>query len=399
MTDDRLTRRRLLAATGPGLAAVVAGCGYQPGSGEIDWHEERTTSTGLSRSNDEIWLGDGRTLFHVRNRSGTSIEHDGDFGFASVDDARVTAYDSSGQVVWGLSAETQYAGDPAVAHGAAYLSLENGHVTALEKPTGDDDPEPRWTTDWGGPALSLRAGSELVVGVHDDGLVCFDADDGEERFTLEREAVGADELIDAGVADGWVWLTTAGGPSADGNVAEFTLQSITGDGSVRSMTALQGSPDWLETSGTNAVVGVDGTVSARTPAGDRRFSLALEAGTGNGTPILVDESARLYHDSRGALEAINIADGEVAWRRNDYSFRGTPVADADGIYGQGSGPDMNECGLVAVTGAGDPWWGVSSLAALDCSGDLYLVDDRLVVVTDDGMYGFRAEPGRRWTVL
>ncbi|WP_187291464.1 hypothetical protein [Haloterrigena turkmenica] len=40
-----------------------------------------------------------------------------------------------------------------------------------------------------------------------------------------------------------------------------------------------------------------------------------------------------------------------------------------------------------------------TLEELGCSGNYFLVGDRIVAVTAEGMYGFRKSPGRRLSVL
>lgn len=400
MTPGRLTRRRLLAAVGTGLAASVAGCGYQPAAGELDWTRDIGGVPGLTRSSDERWLADGTWLFRIRNRSGRTIEPGAEFVHFA--DASVTAYDASGDSIWSESAPRQYAGDPAVADGRVYLPLEDDGLAALERPPEDDevgeDPDGdgvRWTTDWEGPTLSLHAGTAVLVGIHEEGLVAVDPDDGGDLFALEREAFDGDRIVDATTAHERVWAIGTG----DGNVDDgATLYSITVDGDVRSSVSLPTRPDWLETIGPEALVGVDDEAWAVNVGGERQFAVELEGGTRDGTALAVERRNRLYHYASGTIEAVDTHAGESAWSRDDYSFRGGPVADEDGIYGQGTGPGMGECGLVGVTGDGDRWWGVASLEDLSCSGEAFLVDDRLVVVTDGELYGFRTRPGRRLSV-
>lgn len=91
--------------------------------------------------------------------------------------------------------------------------------------------------------------------------------------------------------------------------------------------------------------------------------------------------------------------GELVWRREEYSFRDTPVADADGIYGWGTGPEPDSCGLIAVTADGDQWWDVPPLEDVGCGTELVPADDRLVAVADEGLYGLYEEPGRRYASI
>ncbi|RQG97473.1 outer membrane protein assembly factor BamB family protein [Natrarchaeobius oligotrophus] len=414
MTDS-VSRRRLLASTGTVLATGLAGCGYQPAGGELDWRDDAGGSPGFTRTSDERWLVDDASLFRIRNRNGRVVEHG--TGFVEVEDAYVTVYDSKGTRIWSGAAETQYAGEPAVADGRAYVPLEDGRVTALEREPATDewdagtDVRRRWRTDWDGADRSLIADDALVAGVHADGLVAFDADDGATRFDLGREAFGGRRIVDVAVGSGRVWAIgtdegtdadesdgtndDAGGTGAD---REPVLYGVTADGDVRTAASIPAPPGWLETSGSTAVVGVDDEILAFFDGDDPAFVVELEGPTARATPLVVEERDRLYHYADGTLEAVDVDEGRRVWSRDDYSFREPPVADADGVYGRGTGPGATDCGLVAITHEGEPWWHVPPLEELGCAGDLRLVGDRLVVIADGTLYGFRRRPGRRYTI-
>ncbi|WP_440770943.1 outer membrane protein assembly factor BamB family protein [Natronorubrum sp. DTA28] len=392
-------------AAGTGLTVGIAGCGYQSGGGELDWQFEFGGAP-MSGSSDETWLADGDSCYRIRNRSGRTIQSDDTgVGFVDVDDARVTAYHETGDQHWSQSADRQYVGDPAVADGRVYLALEDGGVTTLEAPADDaDESTPRWTADWEGSPLSLHAAGDTLVGRHETGVVCFDADDGTERFALEDEALAADAVVDIALAGDRLWLLSTGDPTdgetdADHELEAPTLYGIDDDGTVETSRSLPADTHWLETVGSDALLGVDDELWAIAADGDRRFALPLEGSTEGATPVTVSETERCYQYSDGTLEAIDVSAGNVVWQYDEYSFRGTPVADSDGIYGWGSGPDTDGCGLVAVTSDGDGWWGASPTDGRGCLGTLLLVGDRLVVVVDETVYGYRKTPGSRYTLV
>ncbi|SDK81323.1 outer membrane protein assembly factor BamB family protein [Natronorubrum texcoconense] len=403
MTGGRISRRRLLAAVGTGLTTGLAGCGYQPGGGELDWQFD-VGSLSSGGPSDETWLTDGDSCYRIRNRSGRTFQS-GDTGvnFVDVDDARITTYHETGDQRWSQNADRQYVGEPAVADGRVYLALEDGGVTALEAPADDeDDPTPRWTADWEGPPLSLSAAGDALVGRHEVGVVGFDANDGTERFALEDESLAADAVADIALAGDRLWLLSTRGPGetdADNEPEAPTLYGIGDDGTVEASRSLPVDTHWLETVGSDALLGVDDELWAVAADGDRRFALPLEGSTESATPVTVSETEWCYQYSDGTLEAIDVSAGDVVWRRDEYSFRETPVADRDGIYGWGSGPEMDGCGLAAVTSDGDGWWEASPADGRGCLGTLLLVGDRLVVVVDGTVYGYRKAPGSRYTIV
>lgn len=413
MTAERLSRRRLLAATATGVASAVAGCGYRPGGGEFDWRVAFGNRLPFGNSTDETWRTDGTSLFRIRNRSGRMFRGE-DSGFEDVDTASVTTYRSTGETAWSGSAERPYVGDPAVDDGRVYLSLADGGVTALEAPDDEateddrdptdrdeDEPDPRWTIDWAGPPLSLHAGSGIIVGVHEDGLVGLDADDGAERFALERASLAADAVVDVALAPDRLWVLSdaAAGAGSETETSEATLYGLAADGTVETTRSLPVDAFWVESVGSDAVVGTADEIRAIAPDGDRRFAVPTAESGRTGTPLAVTDADRCYYYSRGTLEAIDVAAGEVVWRHDDDSFRGSPVADGDGVYGWKSGSERGRCDLVAVTSAGERWWTAPPLEDLHCATDLFLVDDRLVVVSEEALYGFRKAPGERLSVL
>lgn len=391
--SDRFGRRQVLAAVGTGLTVGLAGCGYQPGAGELEW-TERVGSGGIpGRSGDRRWFTARDRLVAIQNRSGRT--HDFDAGrWVDVRDARVTVYDAAGEGR-SVTTDAQYDGEPAVTTDGIYVPLEDGDVTALEWPdereeTEADENATRWTAGREGDPLELVAGDGLVVGVHDDGLLAFDAGSGDRLLELSFEERSFDGVTDVTVAGGSIWLST------DGD--EPTLSRLDADGDERTAHSLPSDPQWLEPVDNGVLVGLepagDGVVWGVDEAGERWVTLEA-GGRIREPPIVVDD--RLYLASGGELLAVDVASGERAWML-ESSFFGEIVADQEGVYGRRRGVGGAECGLVAVTTAGEERWAATLPDDVGCSGDLFLLEDRLVVVDGGELYGFRREAGRRFTV-
>lgn len=431
MTRERTTRRGLLASIVVGTASL-AGCGYQPAGGELVWTESVGSGPGLARAGDERWVDDGDFLYRIRNRSGTGISYGDDLGFTEFDDARVTAYDSRGQHVWGGSTDAQYAGDPAVVDGRVYLPLANGSVAALERAEtdeetadyrSDDDDATVWTTEWTAvdsgsadgsgdgseantsetntsetssaddgetaPALAVTAGSELVVGFHGAGVVAFDAATGDEQFAFEVDDLAVTAIDDGAVAGDRAWVVATG---TDDETVALTIDT---DGTVRAEVSLRSSLDWLETTDSTALLALEDELWALDAAGDRQFTVQRD---GSGTPLLVGDRLYRVDTAAGSIVAVDLDSSESVWRRDGYSLEAV-TADADGVYAVGTAPEMDGCGLFGVTASGEPWWQVPMLEEAGCYGDLFPVGDRLVLRVGGELYGFHREPGARYTLL
>lgn len=395
-------RRRILEAVVAGSAVGLAGCGYRPGGGELAWETRVGTGTTFpGRNDDERWLA-GNRLLRVRNRNGRTYDHDAG-RWVDVEDAQVSAYDSSGDRVWTGETDRQFAGVPAVGGGSVYVPLTDGRVTAVAR-TGEVPGEIRWTSDRlgseadpdpgtdpdSGPdpdsddGLALAAGDGLVVAVSDGGLAGLDAGSGDRRFAVQFEGGSIDGVADVVVADDRVWTL---------ETDRETLRGFDADGGERVDRSLSSAARWLAATADSCIVGLGDGVAAVESDGSERWQRDL--GGSPAPPAVVDD--RLYHVADGTLTAVDGRTGEPIWDR-DASFSARDlVADEDGVYAYAVG--SGDCRFRAVTSEGASWWSVPALEDLDCSGDLFLVEDRLVVRRDDTLYGFYKQPGDRYSVL
>lgn len=413
-TDSRFGRRRLLAAAGTAIAAGLAGCGYQPGGGELDWNLAVRSGYGLG-SGDRVWRTAADGLVSVRNRSGRTYDFDAD-EWVEYENAGITVYDARGNESWSHATERQYAGSPAVADGTVFVPLEDGTVAAAAPAVADEDRDADgrtlWTTDRSGPTLELAAADGLVACVHANGLRCLDAADGAERFAVERSlgsASNADWGRDSGrnrgspsarvaVADGRVWAASSG--------SDPRLYGFDAEGDVVADLALPAAPDWLLAAGETCLVHVGDALWGVDADGDRRFDIAAPAAA---APALGGE--RCYLPADDAVVAVDVAAGERAWSSDAPELSSGIVADADGVYARTAGEartaerrrtasrGRTDCDLLAVGRDGEERWRAATPDEPDCSGELFLVDDRLVVLADGHLYGFRTSSGRRQTLL
>ncbi len=381
-------RRELLAAVGAGLAAGVAGCGYRAGAGDLAWDRRGTTgSTVAPNRSDRRWLTDGESLVGVLNQSGRT--HDFESGqWREFSNAHVSVYDAAGDRRWRAETDDrrlQADGEPAVAEGSAYLPLEGGIVAAVG-PDGDEEGggEVRWTAEVGESDLRLAASGRMIVAAGERAVYGFDPDDGGELFAID---VGTD--VPGLAVDGdRAWARTGG---------DEPRLLVLDAGGRRATAALSDGVRWLEAAAGRAFVGpVDDGLAWGFDDDAERVVAPEVGGLASDRPLVGDE--RLYHAGRDGTLAVDARSGEVLWRR-ELALPGERVATADGLYGHGSLPAADGCGLVAVDADGEKRWSASLPDEPGCSGELFALGDRLVVVDGSRLYGFHAREGRRRGVV
>ena len=380
------TRRNLLAALGAGMTVGIAGCGYQPGGGELDWDARVDAGGGMiPRSGSRWWFTDGESLVGVHNRRGRTHDFE-EREWVTVEDAIVIVYTDAGTVRSNTETERQCGGRPAMNGDGVYVPLDDGSVTAITWGTGESD---GWSVERDGAPLALTAGDDIVCGTDGSEVYGFESGSGAERFALE---------LDHGLAEGEHSHAVAGGRMWALADDEQTLVGIDSDGN-RIDVDLPARSRWLVPSGEFVIVGIEGEGIEVLDA-DGQAQATVDHEPNRTVPAVTDD--RLYYYADGRLVAVDLPDGEVVWER-DRPFVGKPVADETGVYGRrartDSGGSTSRCELAAVTADGDDWWQARTPADVDCDGTLFLVGDRLVVADDDELYGFRTAPGRRFSVL
>ena len=443
------SRRRFLALAGVGLAGALAGCGYRPGGGDLSW-ESSLGGGGLFGPGDRWFLPAGDRLFVVRNQSGRTFDFEDD-AWREFENAEVTGLDPAGDARFEAETDRQATGVPAVTETSVFVPVEGGRVTAIDRdraafdrddPTADavgsdgdevDEPDPvRWRTDavaasadggtgaGGGSADTpperavdaVRAGERLAVAVTRDGAAVLDAESGDRAFALAEawpDAADRSPLSlspDRVAVDGdAVWVALADGDAEGARIARFDAA-----GERSATRPIEAGVDWLTVVDDTVVVAADGGPSMRGFDRDltRRFVLDVPAPTDRplvGPASGDDDPGRRVYLHRGELvRALDVAAGEVAWEHAGLPASRPTAVDDRGIYGVGGGSARGaESGpaIVAVgaDGAdGDDRWSAPLPEGVRVE-ELFAVGDRLIVVDDEELYGFRAAPGERWSLL
>ncbi|MFO8113909.1 MAG: PQQ-binding-like beta-propeller repeat protein [Halorubrum sp.] len=438
-----LSRRRFLAAVGLGVVGALAGCGYRPGGGDLAW-ESSLAGGGLLEVDDRWFLPAGDRLFVLRNRSGRTYDFESETWY-DVENAAVTALDPAGDTRLEAETERRAAGPPAVTETSIVAPVEGDRVTAIDRetaaldlddPTVDEDGSEaderdpiRWQVDVDAASAdgstasadgstdddlpenvdAVRASDRLVAAVVGDDVVVLDAETGDRAFALSEAwpdgsdvgslAVTPDRVaVDGG--DAWVAVAGVGpdgGSGGDGTV----LARFDPTGERRVARSLSVEVDWLAVFG-GTLVARDSNerVTGYRRDLDRRFALSVSIPSSR--PRAISRAGgRFYYSAGGTMRAIDAAAGEVVWERSDLPTRDLLAADADGVYvaedevGLG---EEDEPRITAVGTDGENRW-TAPLPDGVTVDELFAVGDRLIVVDDAELYGFRAAPGERWSLL
>ncbi|MDZ5811809.1 PQQ-binding-like beta-propeller repeat protein [Halorubrum sp. AD140] len=459
--NGALSRRRVLAATGAGVASALAGCGYRPGGGDLAW--ESSIGGGGSFGAVERWfLPTADRLVVVRNQSGTSYDFESEEWY-DYENAGVTAVDAAGQTRLDATTERQAVGVPAVNSDSVVVPVEGGRVTAIDREagaesddatvggdtesanaTGDGDDEReeaiRWRADLpsaltassrergddgedaGGDdetgtdddtastPFGVRASDALVGAVTDRGIAAFDAETGDRAFVRETDSLnGEGEAVAGALArvavdgeDVWTVVSDAESSASDEDAATVVRYDLSGDR--RADRAVSGGVDWAVAVEGTLVVG-DATADAI--AGydrdlERRFELAVATPT-NRPPTRAIGGGRLYYALAGAVRAVDVGAGALAWEREDLADGDLLATDADGMYAaeseDGTAPGEDDGSRIVAVGLdGENRWTAPLPDGVEAD-ELFAVDGRLIVVDGGDWYGFRAAPGERPSLL
>ncbi|ELZ39133.1 hypothetical protein C463_17493 [Halorubrum californiense DSM 19288] len=426
------TRRRFLAGTATALAAGTAGCGYVPGGGDLAWEEPIRTG-GLAFESGRWYRPTANRLVTIENQSGQAYDFE-EAVWREVSNAAVAVLTPDGIHRAVGETERQVTAPPAVADDAAFLSVEDGRLTALDLSAGEtadstaggattsesDGDAVRWRVDVGarlgagtdggdqssGPVFrGVRASDALAVAIGGKGIAAFDAETGEKAFVVPD--LWTDASSDGTLADptprvavdgetAWV-LVPAAAADSDGDAAIVGYDRA-GDRRVeRSVATVH---RWL--------VAVDGTVVIGAPGAsmagfdgdfDRRFALDAPASSARPTAGRPDDG-RFYYSRSRTVTAVDVEAGEVAFEWSESPPDHLAVG-AAGLYvaeNAGGFDDDTEARVVAIGDGGRVLWEAPLPDRVDPER-LFAIGDRLVVVDDGTAYGFRATSGERWSPL
>lgn len=444
---ERTSRRRFLAAAGVGIVGALAGCGYRPGGGDLAW--ESSFGGGLLRAGDRWLLPAGDRLFVVRNRSGRTFDFEDDT-WRDVENAAVTALDPAGDRRLDAETERRATGLPAVTETSVVVPVEGGRLTAIDReraafdpndPTtngaddtaGDEPTAIRWQVDVSPAdrdtterdreptASAVRAGDRLAAAVIGGDVVAVDVEAGERTFDLatvwpadagreirsiapDRVAVDGDDL----------WVAVEGPDGESGSDGDAVLARFDPTGERRVTRSFPTDIDWLRVVDGTVVVG---TADAESVGGfdrdlDRRFTVdawvpperppAVEGKREDGGST-EGGGSRVYLRRGETVRALDVAAGEIAWEHDGLPASRAFAADERGIYavgrraareaGRRTGPEV-----VAVAADGTVRWSAPLPEDVRVE-ELFAVGDRLIVVDGDDLYGFRAAPGERWSLI
>jgi hypothetical protein len=381
--------RRALLAVGVGEGGGWGRCGWRAGGSELDW-ETGLSGGGLTETESPTLVTNGR-LVVVGNRSGRT--HDFDTGeWVDAEEVQVRTYRGDGTVHWSAEIEGQYDGSPAADERGVYVPLDDGELVAVgpndDADTHEDDGDgaERWRSDGEG-LTEFVAGDGVVVGTDRERIVGFDAEDGDRWFGRELGDAAVGDVV---IGNGIVWIGSAHG---DG---EGELVAVDNDGEERFSRSLPSTVQRMAATAEGCLLelGDDaGLTMIGTGSDDRWDREAAPSGRWATT------GDRLYGVVGGDLTAIDLGDGAVRWERPDVDTNGRVVADDRGVYFRGTAPRLDECGLVGLHPDGERWWEAPLPPDVNCSGELTLVGDRLVLLQDSTAYGFHAGPGRRFSLV
>ena len=446
------TRRRLLAAAATAGAGALAGCGYRPGGGDLAW-ESSIRTNGLLGPGTTRFAVTADRLFAVRNQSGRTYDFETET-WRNVENATVSAVDGTGATRLAAETERQAVAPPAVTERSVFVPVEGGRATAIDRDAAGNDPDARETTAgtegdetesgdeirWqvnvvvtgessesdessksgessgsGGteapPAVDgIRAGDRLVAAVAGSELVALDAETGERAFSVtEAWPDGGDGAADRVAVDGegvWVAVESEGEGEVDGGSEEpvATLVRFGPSGERRAERSVSVDVDWLVAVDETLVVGsaAGGTVRGFDADLDRRFALSVptpsdrppvvEVADGAGGPDGNGPTRRIYLRRGGAVRALDTGDGEVAWKRTDVPTHRRPAVDADGLYA------VRSRAVLAVGADGEDRWRAPLPESVTVD-ELFAVGGHVIVVDGGELYGLRATPGERWSLV
>lgn len=354
MTDDRRSRRQLLASLGTTAAVGVAGCALDVADDDLESGSCPTYDP--VESSTTAWRG------HLGPPTNT-----GTVASSAVPDSDLT-------LNWEAAIPTHVGHHvPVVADGTVYAHDMDDELSAFDSTTG----ETLWTAEITDPVTDPAINGDTLVVTTGTGVQAFDAATGDRRWT--RSGLGGG-WFDASptVANGTIylhrgvatyalaladgsrrWRVPTGLPSASTPAATADTVYVAGDDTyVRALSAADGSERWrtktaariecnLSLVGDTLVAGTAaGTVLALDAASGAerwRYQLASRTSGGSERPArpetLATDGSRVYVATDTRLVALAIADGTRCWRAGSYrGSYASGIAIADGnVYAPTNG--------------------------------------------------------------
>lgn len=393
LSDDRpqttceraCSRRSVLTSAAVAAVSGLAGCGYQPGGGELVWNDPQRIA-----SSAEVVASDG-AVFAARNVSGMRMDWDAE-EWIDAEETVVTRYTPDGSAST-IRFEPQFRGEPVAVGDRVYVPAIDGGIAAAA--FGREEDPKRWLVEQPSPVRSIDIGDGYVFCADENEAVhCLDDDTGEQQWVHsvdETPSIAAtDDVFTCLTIDGEEIRCRRFDP-ADGTELWTATRSVP-DANAVSM------PDPIVTD-RSIIVSVPGAESVYAIAvGDGSIRWEKPVETGRNRPIIGGN--RIYLHSEDGLAAHDLESGEQYWTLGDgYDSITSTVADENGIYRYGNVPDRSGLRLYSISPEGDRRWDAPLPDDLDQVDGLFLIDDVLVVRAGDRLHGMRSAPGNRLSVL
>lgn len=375
MTDSNPTRRELLATIGTAGAIGLAGCGYQPGAGDLLWE---ASINAFYTTGSSTLVGDDRLGICCFDGNFTIT---GGIGPRTVTGIRVAAITPDGSFQWHSGVDGSLSLEPALSDTAVFVTDTDRQLHVFDR----EDGELTTSIDLDGDPTGLTATSDAALIVTDDGTLHATSPSGSDRWSnslpSSGDVVATDDLAVVGCDDGTVL-------AVDLETAEERWRTSI-DESQRVRCALENDAE--------AVLAVEGT----TGADDRLLAIDLENGdhrwsvTAPRTTSAPAVGADLIAlESDGTITAFDRASGEQQW---EYAgVDSPPVVGAEGVYAITEG-----CEAVCIAPDGSVAWR-SPIDDTQCSVSVtrpLLLETGVVCRTGQTrLRAFRRDPGDRYSV-
>jgi outer membrane protein assembly factor BamB len=262
-------------------------------------------------------------------------KHSADAVYAAARDGTVTRLDArTGDVRWRATLELQLSGGVGADDSLVAVASEEGEVVALDAKTG----AVRWRARASSEVLAPPAlgGGLVLVRSIDNRVFAFGADDGKRRWVYQRAPTSLVVRAPAGIAiEGD--LLYAGFPG--GRLAAIALAN----GALRWEAAVALPKGSTELERVADVIGDPATQGREVCAAAYRSRVAcFDAASGRQlwardlialSGVTLDERYAFVSDERGAVHALDRANGQSVWKQDGLAYRqvSTPLARGEAV--------------------------------------------------------------------